>query len=374
MQVEFFPSEDYQVLAEVLQRFSSRSECQSLCLLACDANGWDAQSLTPILKAQSLPLVGGIFPEVIYQDKNHGKGFLVVGLEEAIVPIAMEGLSDNEVDLEAALDAKIEEDQEFESMMVFVDGLSSRVGEFVDSLFALFGSEVNYIGGGAGSLSFESKPCVMTNQGVFQDAAVLALLTTAKSVQVGHGWQPFDEGHVVTSVDKNIVQEIDYRNALEVYQEVICEQLATEVSLTAENFFDYAQSFPLGIKRAYGEHVVRDPIAVSDQGALICVGELSVGDHIDILTAKPQDLIDSTQTLSENSAEFSAQAPNGVLFIDCISRALFLKDRFCEELGATRQAFAQSTPIFGALVLGEIANSGMGYLEFYNKTSVIARM
>lgn len=374
MRVEFFPSSDYSTLAQALSDFADISGCRSLCLLGCDANAWQSDELTPILKAQQLPLIGGIFPEVIYQNANHNSGFVLVGLEESITPVVVEGLSDNSTDFEAFLDQAIKEDQAFESMLVFVDGLASRVGEFVDSLFALFGSEVDYIGGGAGSLSFESKPCVMTNQGVFQDAAALALLSTPKAVQVGHGWQPFAQGHVVTSVEKNLIQEIDYRNALEVYEEVIHAKTHEHTPLTAENFFGIAQSFPLGIKRAHGEHVVRDPIAISDEGGLICVGELSVGDHIDILTAEPHDLIDSTQMLSLKSAECSKQVPNGVLFIDCISRALFLKDKFGDELSAARNAFPESTPVFGVLVLGEIANSGMGYLEFYNKTSVIARM
>lgn len=374
MKVEYFPSVDEQVLKQTLYDFSQDEACRSLVVFACDANQWQPTQFNQIAKAQTLPLVGGIFPEVIFQQTHYQKGFVVVGLNERIEPIVIQGLSDRTVDLEQAVDESIAESLTFESMMVFVDGLSSRVGEFVDSLFALFGSQVHYIGGGAGSLSFESKPCVFSNQGLFQDAAVLALLAEPKSVQVGHGWRSFESGHVVTAVEKNVVKEIDYRNALDVYQSAVQSQTEPHLQLNADNFFEYAQSFPLGIKRAYGEHVVRDPIAINEQGALICVGELSIGDHIDILTANPEDLIASTQELSQASAAQSGPTPDGVLFINCISRALFLKERFDEELQAARGAFASEIPVFGALVLGEIANSGVGYLEFYNKTSVIARM
>jgi hypothetical protein len=53
---------------------------------------------------------------------------------------------------------------------------------------------------------------------------------------------------------------------------------------------------------------------------------------------------------------------------DCISRALFLEDRLGEELAAA----AGGGDLFGAMTLGEIANSSRAYLEFYNKTAVVA--
>ena len=121
-----------------------------------------------------------------------------------------------------------------------------------------------------------------------------------------------------------------------------------------------------------GGHIVRDPIAINEQGHLICVGELSTGDSIDILTADKHTLIDSAR---QTAAKLNQQMGNAhaILLIDCISRALFLEQDFDAELQAIKSNFAD-TPMFGALVLGEISNSGSGYLEFYNKTSVISAL
>ena len=58
--------------------------------------------------------------------------------------------------------------------------------------------------------------------------------------------------------------------------------------------------------------------------------------------------------------------------MDCISRALFLEHEFELELQAIAEQFTDNHAMFGALVLGEIANSGSGYLEFYNKTTVVS--
>jgi hypothetical protein len=57
------------------------------------------------------------------------------------------------------------------------------------------------------------------------------------------------------------------------------------------------------------------------------------------------------------------------LFMDCISRVLFLEEEFHQELHAV---YKEGSPLLGALTLGEIANSGREYLEFYNKTAVVA--
>jgi len=45
-----------------------------------------------------------------------------------------------------------------------------------------------------------------------------------------------------------------------------------------------------------------------------------------------------------------------------------LGDRFVDELNAV---FNKMCSLFGALIIGEFANSGKDYLEFYNKTSVV---
>jgi hypothetical protein len=102
------------------------------------------------------------------------------------------------------------------------------------------------------------------------------------------------------------------------------------------------------------------------------VGEVSQDYFIDLLTAKPNDLIEAAQQV----AHTSKQATQGrsyelTFFLDCISRTLFLKETFNDEVAAVRLVTGMSIPLVGALVLGEIANLGSDYLEFHNKASVV---
>ena len=128
--------------------------------------------------------------------------------------------------------------------------------------------------------------------------------------------------------------------------------------------------------RQYGvgtEKIVRDPVTLGTHGELICVGEVPEESYVDILSGNAASLIDAAGSALRLSRDaFPVQAARRTtLLIDCISRVLFLEDEFQQELKA---AFEEETPLFGALTLGEIANSGKDYLEFYNKTAVIAAL
>lgn len=344
----------------------------SLFVFICDANEWDAQALSSLFQGCPRPLIGGVFPQIVHESEHSELGYLIVTTDLQLTPILVQGLDDDAVDFESTLNSVIDEDVDVNSMIVFVDGLSARISTFVDSLFALFGADVSYVGGGAGSLSFEQSPCVLSNDGLFQSAAVIGLLSKPLQIEVGHGWEPVNEGHFVTGVDKNVVKEIDYKNAFSVYRSLISRHL-NDSEITPENFFEIAQSFPLGIKKMDGDYVVRDPISVNEDGNLVCVGELSEGDHIDILRGNADALIESSKQTAARLLT-SARSGGDVFVMDCISRALFLEHNFELELQAIADQFTGDQAMFGALVLGEIANSGSGYLEFYNKTTVVSML
>ena len=137
------------------------------------------------------------------------------------------------------------------------------------------------------------------------------------------------------------------------------------------NFFDIAKGYPFGINKIGSEKIVRDPISVSEDGALVCVGEVPEGSFVDILAGNTQSLVNAAgSAMQQGKASYAGESScQAALFIDCISRVLYLEDNFKLELEAVHD---DDLPLIGALTLGEIANSGDDYLEFYNKTAVIA--
>jgi hypothetical protein len=47
---------------------------------------------------------------------------------------------------------------------------------------------------------------------------------------------------------------------------------------------------------------------------------------------------------------------------------LFLQDRYSEEI---RSLYDGTIPLIGALTIGEIANSGREFIDYYNRTCVV---
>ena len=136
-----------------------------------------------------------------------------------------------------------------------------------------------------------------------------------------------------------------------------------------DNFFAVAKAYPFGIHKLGSEVVVRDPISVGADGSLTCVGEVATGSFVHLLHGEPAALIAAAGQAAAKAN--SGGRPDDLrLFIDCISRMLFLEQRFAEELAAVYD----ETPLIGVLAIGEICNNGQDYPEFLNKTAVIGRL
>jgi hypothetical protein len=81
-------------------------------------------------------------------DPSH---FLTETLTVHVIP----ELSSEKVDYEALIAQSFTGVDDAHSLFVLVDGLAKRIGSLIDSLYVNFDAQSKYIGGGAGSLSFE---------------------------------------------------------------------------------------------------------------------------------------------------------------------------------------------------------------------------
>ncbi len=356
-------------LQNCIQSMVEAEDVKSLLILACDADGHLAEETAPMLAACTKPIFGGIFPQIMYGQEKLERGTIVAGLAFQVHVGSITQMGDGSgTDFDQRL-LELFGDHELtgKTMFVFVDGLSRGISKLIDSLFNNLGLLPNYIGGGAGSLSFLQKPCLFTNQGLLEDAAVLALADTTSSVGVAHGWTPISEAIRVTESEGNMVISLNWRPAFEVYREIV-ENHSGQSFAQISSFFELAKSYPLGIAKLDAEMIVRDPI-IHDNGRLVCVGDIPLGSLIHILSGDIDSLIRGAKSARELAeASFSGMRRDAsMVFVDCISRVLFLQNHFSRELAAVECGL----PLIGALTLGEIANNGDAYLEFYNKTSVV---
>jgi len=342
---------------------------RSVLVLAGDGVEWPAATIDPWLQGLGVPVFGGVFPEVVHGTLHSPTGLVTVSLADVVPLVVVSGLDQTSTDYGAALAALPDETP---SLLVLVDGLAPYIARFVESVFDQVGGGPFVVGGGAGSLSFQSRPCLFTPAGMRANAALVASLPQPLGIGVDHGWEPVDGPFLVTQSKGNRILQLNYRPAAEIYRQ--CVEPRVGEALTPENFFGHAKAYPFGMVRPDGSLLVRDPI-VMDGGELVCVGEVPVQTAVHVLRGSDQNLIDAAARGAASAVRALGAPPAGGLLIDCISRVLFLGERFTEELAAVQDSLqgadATARPPFGALTLGEIANNGTHCLEFYNKTFVL---
>jgi hypothetical protein len=237
----------------------------------------------------------------------------------------------------------------------------------LDAIYDALGMNRHYLGGGAGSLDFIQKPCLFSNAGVLTDAAPLVGIPLSSAVEVGHGWQVLSGPFLVTRCEGATIHELDYRPAFEVYREEV-EKIGAQ-RFDQRPFFEIASHHPFGLKKWEGDIIVREAV-VRQAGSLVCLSEMPDGALLYILFGDADELI---QTAGKVAGRL--QVDGGVaLVFDCVSRSLFLGDRYPEEVSAMAKALPDHLPMFGALTIGEIAGRDDGCLEFYNKTVVMGAL
>ena len=337
-----------------------------------EKNRPDVARIISGLNREGIDFIGGIFPGIIHGDKRYEEGAVMMTMPVLKKPFLIKGLDTEEIEL-PDFGALLPEDISTQyTAMILVDGLTSNIALFLAEMFNQLGNSVHYFGGGGGSLSLQQEPCLFCPEGFFQDAAIVSFVKLESNLGVRHGWKEIKGPMVATRTEKNIIIELNWENAFDVYRETV--EADSGRKLTAENFFDIAKGYPFGIRKEGEEHIVRDPIAVNEKGELICVGEVPENAALSIMKGNRDSLIRAAGQAADDCLGGQKEGLRLSLIADCISRVIFLEDDFSKELEAVNNRIqsvdAKQTPL-GMLTLGEISSYGEGFLEFFNKTIVV---
>lgn len=367
----YLPQPDPSSIAKTIAAYSDSKESDLWLLFLAEEDHDKAESIRQFLMDSGLHFIGGMFPRVVHGANSHTSGLVIKRLPGGCAPIVVRNLSSG---TRSVPENKIKEIEAMNGLtaLVLVDGLAPNINGFLDSLFNDLGHSVNYIGGGAGSISLEPKPCLISEVGILEDAAVIAFIDAPTCLGVRHGWQKIYGPLVATSTKANVIQKLNWGNAFDTYREVV--ESHTGKALNANAFFETSKGFPFGMTKANAEAVVRDPIAVNSIGELICVGEVPENTVINVLEGKPESLIAAAEQALEDCQTNDLGIARDCLMFDSISRALFLEEDFEKELATVQHHLPHADPPLvneGALTLGEISSNGQGFLEFFNKTIVM---
>lgn len=352
-------------LTEELISIQSNEDIKGVLLFVAAKNQPTTSEISAVLNTNEKPLLGGVFPEIIAEGRRKEEGFLLLYLYQNIDVKAIENKSDKKELPKIMEDSFLDYPASTQSAFCFINALWSQKTAFMRALYDELGPFIDYLGGGAGSLSFTSFPCLFANKDLVEHGAVVGLSEFPISLGVAHGWQPISNLIKVTEVKGNQIISLNWRPAFEVYKELVDEHSKKQIS--ADNFFEIAKSYPLGLVKLDDEMIIRDPYATQDNEISV-IDKVPEGEYIRIMHGGMKSLLSGAEFALKQAVKDTSE-PSSILCIDCISRVLFMQDEFTRELDILNQYPHTS----GVLSIGEIANSGNSSLELYNKTVVVSQ-
>lgn len=339
-------------------------------ILLSDSHQSSLDAIVTALNARGLSFFGAVVPGLIQGRNHYHQGAVVKAVTCLGEPsvIQLEGRTPADSQGFPKLNGC---QQQRRMLHLLVDCFSPDISGFLAQLFNHYGNSVNYFGGGAGTRGMQADRVIFTGQGVFSRAAVIAVLDSHGEVNVRHGWERVAGPFIASRTDKNIIREINWEPAIDLYNRILPPGLRNLKN--GQLFARAAPSYPFGIQKEGREDVIRDPVRVTSSGELLCLSDVAENSVMYLEHGDPEKLIQAAADAVDELIS-DGRPPVECLVYDCYSRSRLLSDSFSRELERVAErihAVAPGLVVEGAIVLGEISSDGERSLEFYNKTFVV---
>ena len=324
------------------------------------------------LNEKGICFFGGIFPGLIHGESKSTDGAIISKMPGIEKPAVVSIKEPNLIKIPDFIELLSFESDKKHTAIILIDGMAPNIGLFLSEMLNRLGNSVNYFGGGAGYQSMKKDRCLFSSEGFVNDAAIVFLVKLKSCLGVRHGWKRMMGPLVATRTDRNVISEFNWENAFEVYREAVERDSGRKFS--GNDFYDIAKEYPLGLFREGCENIGRATVALTDDGNIVCGGEVHSNAVVDILGGKKESLINAAQMAAEDCRVPEGSRISHCLVADCISRALLLENEYPEELKAISRGIQPADVPEGALTLGEISSIGEQYLEYLNLTTVVMVM
>ena len=324
------------------------------------------------LNEKSICFFGGIFPGLIHGEVKSTEGAIICKMPGIGEPSIVSIKDPDRIQIPEFTELLSLESNIKYTAIILIDGMAPNKGLFLSEMLNRLGDSVNYFGGGAGFQNMKKDQCLFSSEGFIDDAAIVFLAKLESCLGVRHGWKRMMGPLVATRTDRNVICEFNWENAFEVYREAVEKDSGRKFSKS--NFYDIAKEYPLGLFREGCENIGRATVALTDDGDIVCGGEVHGNAVVDILGGNRESLIRAAQMAAEDCRVPEGRRISHCLVSDCISRALLLENEYPEELKAISRGIQPAGVPEGALTLGEISSFGERYLEYLNLTTVVMVM
>ncbi len=365
--IKFFNGKDLKGWHPFLKDFCE-DNATGILLFVAEETPFNYKKIQPLFKEMKIAVWGGIFPKVIYEGLVYEQGVVGCALRSPVSIEVINNLSNFKGNFSKDFISK-----NTETLLILNDGWANNIPLLIETLYEISGKEMTFIGGGAGSLVDMKRPSLFTSDDYFAGGAIIAAVEDYIAIGIAHGWQTIYGPGTASNVKKHILKSINWEPAFKYYKNIVEKDAG--IKLTKDNFLEVAKSYPLGMLKYDNEIILRVPIEFDAENNILLSSEIPKNSMLMIMKGDPDKLVsaaglatEQAKTAFENRKKVS---PSNALIIDCITRVLFLEDRFEDELKIIKDKAGNGVSLFGFLSLGEIASTGDKYIELHNKTIVI---
>jgi hypothetical protein len=259
------------------------------------------------------------------------------------------------------------------AIILLPDAWTGNAAEVVRGAAQEAGAGPIWAGGGAGDNLRAVQTAQFAEGAAFHDHVVAIVMDAPHPIGVGlhHGWHPYGPPTMVTRAEGAIAVELEYESAFEIYRRA-AERRGDRVD--PGGFAAFAMTHPFGIPQPGGEHVIRDPLEVREDGGVRCVAEVPDGCLVRVMEGSRSDLIDAARLAAIDAHDGLEGLASGAVVFDCVSRALLLGRDLREELRAIQSGLGVNTPLIGCLTLGEVGAIDGAAPQFHNKAAVVVAL
>lgn len=262
--------------------------------------------------------------------------------------------------------------------LLFFDQLIDGGPNFISGFQETLGKGLPCIGTSLSNQYDPSHACLYLNDETLNNscAGILWGGKTAFGVGIMHGWKPLGKPHTVSSAVGNIINAIDGKPAIGIYE----DYLGYDAAKLIKDLRKLSVSYPIGVLvPGEKEYLLRNVVSVDQRGALVCQGSIPENSTIRLMISTPETCLDATtQAIKEaqnNLARYrlgqsSAKNSGFAIVLSSISRYNLLRRNIKKEVNLIKNGLG-GTKFLGIYTSGELAplttNSYHGQIYFHNQ-------
>ena len=255
------------------------------------------------------------------------------------------------------------------TIFILSDGTYVNGSELVAGLNEGNKNNIPVTGGLAGDATRFRQTMVGLN-GKPEEGNIVAIGFYGSRLRLGHGsfggWDEFGHERAITRSNKNILYELDGRNALDLYKEYLGPYV--------DELPGSALLFPLSLHiNDSGQNLVRTILSIDEkEKSMTFAGNLPEGSKVRLMKANFDKLIDGSAIAAKHTFEPLQKQPGLAILISCVGRRMILQHRADEEVQAAKDIFGADTVISGFYSYGEISPlMPASRCELHNQTMTI---